>query len=235
MPDDDDLGGVGVVLGEVGKRRRAVDEAVVLDGQPGRVLAGDVAEVRVTGAGGHEDEAVVAERVVGAGEVEDPALLRRILAVDAPVVIRLPAGGAEAGERAGLGVETGAAAVEKEHDLRRVGPALPEGELAAVGTLAVAARNDLLPLLIGGRGRGVGAVVATAPHHRRCRRTRQPWSPTRQDEKQGQDPGAVAGHSIAGRAMAGGWRPARSQPAAAAASGTPTTRSTRGSTGIRPR
>jgi hypothetical protein len=39
---------------------------------------------------------------------------------------------------------------------RRVGPALPEGEFAAVGTLAVAARNNLLPLPIGGRGRGGG-------------------------------------------------------------------------------
>jgi hypothetical protein len=46
----------------------------VLDGQLGRVLAGDVAEVHVTGAGRHVDEAVVAERVFGAGEVEDPAL-----------------------------------------------------------------------------------------------------------------------------------------------------------------
>jgi hypothetical protein len=29
LGDDDDLGGVGVVLGEVAERRRAVDEAVV--------------------------------------------------------------------------------------------------------------------------------------------------------------------------------------------------------------
>ena len=79
---------------------------------------------------------------------------RRIVAVDLPVVIFLPAG-AEAGERARLGVETGAAAVEKEHDLGWVAPALPEGELAAVGTLAVAAGNDLLPRFIGGHGRGL--------------------------------------------------------------------------------
>jgi hypothetical protein len=46
---------------------------------------------------------------------------------------------------------------------------------------------------------------------------------------------AAARHSIAGLVMAGGWRPASSQPTAAAARGTPTTRRTRGSTGIRPR
>jgi hypothetical protein len=179
LAHDDDLGGVGVVLGEVAERRRAVDEAFVLDGQPGRVLSRDIAEVRVPGAGRHVDEAVVAERVVGPGEVEDSALLRRILAVDAPVIILLPAG-AKAGERAGLGVKTGAAAVEKEHDLGRVPPALPEGELAAIGTLAVAARNDLLPLLIGGRGRGVRrsgrartTVVAAARGNRGRQRGKQ--------------------------------------------------------------
>src|SRR4029453_13344668 len=117
-----------------------------------RVHPGDVAEVCVTGAGGHVDEAVVEERVVGSGEVEDPALPCRILAEDPPAV-RPPPAGAKAGERAALGVEAGAAAVEEEHDLGRVGPALEEGELAAVGTLAVAAGNDLLPRRGTGDGR----------------------------------------------------------------------------------
>jgi hypothetical protein len=35
LADDDDLGGLGVVLGEVVEHRRAVDEALVLDGQLG--------------------------------------------------------------------------------------------------------------------------------------------------------------------------------------------------------
>jgi hypothetical protein len=47
-------------------------------------------------------------------------------------------------ERAGRGVVTGAAPVE-EHDPGRVGPTFPEGELAAVGTVAVASRHHLLP------------------------------------------------------------------------------------------
>jgi hypothetical protein len=165
LAHDDDLRRVRIVLGEVAERRRAVHEPLVLDGQPRRVLAGDVAEVCVTGTGRHIDEAVLTERVVAAGEVEDPALLRRILAVDAPVIIGLAAG-AEARERAGFRVVAGAAAVEEEHDPGRVGPALPEGELAAVGTLAVAAGNDLLPLIRGrgrgGRGRARIAVVAPA-------------------------------------------------------------------------
>ena len=42
-------------------------------------------------------------------------------------------------------------------------------------------------------------------------------------------------HSMTGRAIAGGSRPARSQPVAAATSGTPATIRTRGSTGTRPR
>ena len=50
LADDDDLGGVGIVLGEVVERRCAVDEAVVFDGQLRRVLTGGVAEVYVTGA-----------------------------------------------------------------------------------------------------------------------------------------------------------------------------------------
>jgi hypothetical protein len=53
LADDDDLGGVGIVLGEVAERRRAVDEAVVFDGGLGRVLPGGIAEVHVTGAGRH--------------------------------------------------------------------------------------------------------------------------------------------------------------------------------------
>jgi hypothetical protein len=130
------------VLGEVVERRRAVDVPLVLDGQLG-VLAGDVAEVRVTGAGGDVKEAVIAERVVGSCEVEDPALVCRIV-VDPPVVVLLAAG-AKAGEGAALCVDAGPAAVEEEHDLGRVGPTLPEGKLAAVGTLAVAARDHPLP------------------------------------------------------------------------------------------
>jgi hypothetical protein len=47
--------------------------------------------------------------------------------------------------------------------------------------------------------------------------------------------GADARQSMTGLAMAGGSRPARSQPAPAAASGTPTTITTRGITGTRPR
>jgi hypothetical protein len=35
LADDDDLGGVGIVLGEVVERRRAVDVPLVLDGQLG--------------------------------------------------------------------------------------------------------------------------------------------------------------------------------------------------------
>jgi hypothetical protein len=143
LADDDDLGGVGIVLGEVVERRRTVDEAVVLDGQLRRVLAGNVAEVRVIGAGGEVEEAVVEEGVVGAGEDEDPALVCRIVG-DLPVVTLLAAG-AKAGERAGLGVDAGAAAVEEGHDLGRVGPALPEGKIAAVGALAVTARDYPLP------------------------------------------------------------------------------------------
>jgi hypothetical protein len=42
-----------------------------------------------------------------------------------------------------------------------VGSALPEGELAAVGTLAVAARDDLLPRR-GGRLHGLPRVIAAA-------------------------------------------------------------------------
>ena len=64
---------------------------------------------------------------------------------------------------AGCGVGTGAAAVEEKHDPGRVGPALPEGELAAIGTLAVAARHDLLPT--GGSGARLiwrGAIVEDA-------------------------------------------------------------------------
>src|SRR5262245_39043643 len=69
LADDHDLRGVRKALNEVVERGRAVDEAFVLDGQAGRVLPPDVAEVRSTGAGRHIDEAVVAEGIVGAGEV----------------------------------------------------------------------------------------------------------------------------------------------------------------------
>lgn len=47
--------------------------------------------------------------------------------------------------------------------------------------------------------------------------------------------GSWAGHSMTARAIVGGSRPARSQPAAAAATGIPTTIRTSESTGIRPR
>jgi hypothetical protein len=56
--------------------------------------------------------------------------------------------------RAGLGGEAGAAAAEVEDDLLRGCLADPEVELRAVGALAVAARDDPLPPLIAGRGRG---------------------------------------------------------------------------------
>ena len=147
------------MLGEVVERRRAVDESVVLDGQLGRVLAGDVAEIQIPGARAHVDERVVGEGVVGPVEVEDPAPReRRILAREAPVVgIVLAAG---AGEGAGRRVEADAAAVEVEHDLGRVGPALPEGELAAIGTLAVASGHDPFPPgVVGGDRGGSGVVV----------------------------------------------------------------------------
>jgi hypothetical protein len=54
-------------------------------------------------------------------------------------------------------------------------------------------------------------------------------------ENQCQPVGAVAGHSMAALAIAGGSRPARSQPAAVAASGTPTTASARYRNGTSPR
>jgi hypothetical protein len=47
VADDDDLGGVGIVLGEKGERGGAVDGAVVLDGQLRRILPGDVTEIPV--------------------------------------------------------------------------------------------------------------------------------------------------------------------------------------------
>ena len=87
VADDDDLGGVGIVLGEIVERGGAVDEAVVLDGQLRRILAGDVTEIDVPGARRHVDERVVGEGVVVPGEVQDPAPREpRILARDAPVV-----------------------------------------------------------------------------------------------------------------------------------------------------
>jgi hypothetical protein len=140
LAHDDDLGGVGIRFGEVAERHRAVDVAVVRDGQLRRVLAGGAAEVRVTGAGRDEHEAVVAEWVVAPAQVEDPAILRRIVASDVPVVRRVLGE-----ERAGRGVVTRAATVEEEHDLGRVGPALPERELAAVSAVAVASRHHVLP------------------------------------------------------------------------------------------
>jgi hypothetical protein len=69
LADDDDLGGVRIVLGQVAERRRAVDEALVLDGQLGRVLTGDVAEIAVSGARGHVEERVVGEGILGPVEV----------------------------------------------------------------------------------------------------------------------------------------------------------------------
>jgi hypothetical protein len=145
VADDDDLGGVGIVLGEIGERRRAVDEAVVLDGQLRRVLARDVTEIHVPGARTHVDEAVIGEGIVGACEVQDAAARkRRILARDAPVVEVTLA--VDAGEGTGRRIDAAAAAVEVEHDLGRVGQALPEGELAAIGAHAVTTGHDLVPL-----------------------------------------------------------------------------------------
>jgi hypothetical protein len=78
-----------------------------------------------------------------------PALRRRIVVGrDVPVVRRLLVA-----ERAGFRIPTSAAAVEVHQDLRRVGPAHTEGELAAIGTLAVPAGHDLLPLRIARRDR----------------------------------------------------------------------------------
>src|SRR4029450_12486422 len=98
----------------------------------------------------HVDERVAGERIVGAVEVENPGPREPgFLALDAPVVKVRLAGGA--GEGAGRRIDAGAAAVEVEDDLARVGPVLPEGELAAIGTLAVVARHDLVPPGIAGR------------------------------------------------------------------------------------
>src|SRR5687768_3358487 len=150
LAEDDDLGSVGKVLGEVVERRRAVDESLMLDGQSWRVLTRDIAKVRVSGAKGHVDEAVVDERIVSAGEIEHPALPCWILARDVRVIIwSRPLGGrASVRVRAARRVETHAAPVEVEYDLGWVGLALPKGELATVGTLAVAARHNLLPYRI---------------------------------------------------------------------------------------
>ena len=113
----------------------------MLDGQLRCVRTGGVAEMHVTGAVRHVHDGVVGERVVRIGHVEDPSVGRGTV-VNAPVVERRLA---VTGERAHLGGPTGTAAVEVEHHLGRVGAAFPEGELAAVGTLAVAAGHDLLP------------------------------------------------------------------------------------------
>src|SRR4029450_6038590 len=85
-----------------------------------------------------------------------------------------------------------AAAIEVEHDLGRVGPAVPEGELAAIGTLAVASRHDPLPRGGVGADRGGSAVVVVTAvavegerstparqHHDRDRRGGEP--PAAQD------------------------------------------------------
>ena len=114
----------------------------------GEYSTGGVAEVDVAGAQGHVDERVVGERVVGPVEVEDPAPQARALGRQVEVVEVVLAAGA--GEGAGLGVDAGATAFEVEHDLGRVGPTLPEGELAAIGTLTVAPGHDLLPVRLAG-------------------------------------------------------------------------------------
>ena len=59
--------------------------------------------------------------------------------------------------------------------------------------------------------------------YRHRRRMPRPWPPAQPLGGAARGDGAAARHSIAGLAMAGGWRPARSQPAAAAVRGIPTT------------
>jgi hypothetical protein len=66
---------------------------------------------------------------------------------------------------------------------------------------------------------GVGGTGSVSTR----RRTLRPWCQHGKDEKQCKNSGAMVDQSITVRAMAGGSRPARSQPAAVAASGTPAT------------
>jgi hypothetical protein len=144
LADDDDLGGVGILLGEVVERRRAVDIAAVLDGQVRRVSVGGVAQMRVTGARAHIEERVVGERVVGLGDVEHPVPVLRLRRLIAPVVEVALA--AVAGEGAAVRVPADAAAVQEEHDPGGIRPPFPEGEPAAVGAAAVTGRHHGRPL-----------------------------------------------------------------------------------------
>ena len=103
--------------------------------------------------------------------------------------------------------------------------------LAHVGGLPV--EETLLPLI---SGTSAGLLMARYWVASRKQDQNTALLPNRQrSDHREQDRAAPRHHSIAGRAMAGGWRPARSQPAAAAAKGTPTTMRTSGSKGIRPR
>ncbi len=158
LADDDDLIGVRVVFGEVVQGRGAVDVAVVFDGQRVRVLLGDVAEVRVARAAGHIDERVIGERVVIISEVEDAVLVEvapGTVGLQVPVVELVFAGRAGAGEGTARRVPADTAAVQKQHDLGRIGQPVPESELTPIGAVAVASRHDLFP-----RGVRVGRGIA---------------------------------------------------------------------------
>lgn len=92
------------------------------------------------------------ERIVAVTEVKEPVLTAvvRALALDVGVP-----GIFAVGEGAGRRVPTDVTAVQEQHHLCRVDPPFPEGELAAVGALAVASRFDPCPLhLFGGTAGG---------------------------------------------------------------------------------
>jgi len=74
LADNDDLLGVGEVLSEIAERGRAVDIAIVLDGEVWRVLPRRVANMYVPGAIRHIHHGVVGERVAVVREVEDASL-----------------------------------------------------------------------------------------------------------------------------------------------------------------
>ena len=91
-------------------------------------------------------------------EVEDAVLVEvasRTVRLQVPVVEVVLAGRAGAGEGTARRVPADTAAVQKQHDLCRIGPPVPEGELTPIGAVAVASRHDLFP-----RGVRVGRVIA---------------------------------------------------------------------------
>jgi hypothetical protein len=123
----------------------AVDVPLVVHGQVGGVVPGDVADVHVSRAVGDVDDGVIGERVARVGEIEHATRPDRAF-LDRGVV-------QVASRCARLGGEAGAAVLEVEHDLFPAHLADPEAEPRAVGALAVASRHDLLP-----RG-GVGGLI----------------------------------------------------------------------------